>query len=257
MRALQTGSIRFGDLKAAIPHISDTVLSERLKELEAEGIVHRDVKPENLLLARDGSVKLADFGVARHDSLTSLGMTQAGAGTVLYMSPEQVAGEAVDRHLGVVEEHEGVVLRHVVDQATEEVDRLGVATHPERRLVEHTGLAVGRDVVVEPATRDRPPVGRVVEALLGVVVALPLDAGRRGRLAGIARRRRWDGRRARLGLEGAPFCAAMRGADEALVRELADEVRDDGGASPGDRQTRMQLLYVVSAAILGSETARR
>jgi hypothetical protein len=63
--------------------------------------------------------------------------------------------------------------------------------------------------------------------------------------------------RAELGLEGAPFCAAMHGADEAFVRALAEEVRTDRGLVQRDRQTAMQLLYVVSAAILGSETARR
>jgi hypothetical protein len=60
-----------------------------------------------------------------------------------------------------------------------------------------------------------------------------------------------------LGLEGAPFCAAMRGADETFVRELADDVRSDRGLAKRDRQSAMQLLYVVSAAILGSEAARR
>jgi hypothetical protein len=63
--------------------------------------------------------------------------------------------------------------------------------------------------------------------------------------------------RAQLGLVGAPFCAAMRGADEAFVRELADEVQADRGLAKHDRQSTMQLLYVVSAAILGSDTARR
>ena len=50
VRALQTGSVRFGDIKAAIPHISDGLLSERLKELEAEGIVTRDVTPSTPVL---------------------------------------------------------------------------------------------------------------------------------------------------------------------------------------------------------------
>jgi hypothetical protein len=70
---------------------------------------------------------------------------------------------------------------------------------------------------------------------------------------------RLDARRMRkqLGLEGAPFCAAMRGADEAFVRELADDVRSDRGLVKRDRQSAMQLLYVVSAAMLGSDTARR
>jgi DNA-binding HxlR family transcriptional regulator len=45
VRALQTGSARFGDLKQAIPNISDALLSERLKQLEVEGIVTRDVTP--------------------------------------------------------------------------------------------------------------------------------------------------------------------------------------------------------------------
>lgn len=70
---------------------------------------------------------------------------------------------------------------------------------------------------------------------------------------------RLDARRMRkqLGLEGAPFCAAMHGANEAFVRELADDVRSDHGLTKRDRQSAMQLLYVVSAAILGSDTARR
>jgi hypothetical protein len=70
---------------------------------------------------------------------------------------------------------------------------------------------------------------------------------------------RLDARRMRtqLGLQGAPFCAAMQGADEAFVRGLADEVRADRGMAKRDRQSTMQLLYVVSAAILGSDTARR
>jgi hypothetical protein len=63
--------------------------------------------------------------------------------------------------------------------------------------------------------------------------------------------------RAELGLQGAPFCAAMHGADEAFVRGLADEVRTGSGLAKRERQSTMLLLYVVSAAILGSDTARR
>jgi hypothetical protein len=63
--------------------------------------------------------------------------------------------------------------------------------------------------------------------------------------------------RKQLGLQGAPFCVAMRGADEAFVRELVEQVHADRTLTRRDRRTTMQLLYVVSAAILGSETARR
>lgn len=50
VRALQTGSARFGDIKGAIPQISDALLSDRLKELEAEGVVTRDVTPTTPVL---------------------------------------------------------------------------------------------------------------------------------------------------------------------------------------------------------------
>jgi len=82
------------------------ILDEVLQALEAahaQGIVHRDVKPENILLTRGGDVKLADFGIAREvespapDSATAGALTSGGVlGTLLYMSPEQVRGRAVD-----------------------------------------------------------------------------------------------------------------------------------------------------------------
>lgn len=61
----------------------------------------------------------------------------------------------------------------------------------------------------------------------------------------------------RLELTGKPFCVAMHGADEELVRELAGEVSRDQGLSAPDRETTMQLLYFVTAAILGIDAARR
>lgn len=63
--------------------------------------------------------------------------------------------------------------------------------------------------------------------------------------------------RKQLGLQGAPFCVAMRGADEAFVRTLTEDVLADRTLTRGDRRSTIQLLYFVSAAILGSETARR
>ena len=61
------------------------------------GVVHRDIKPDNIFLTSDGRVKLADFGIA-HVGSEATGLTQAGTvmGTPGYMAPEQVTGQPVD-----------------------------------------------------------------------------------------------------------------------------------------------------------------
>lgn len=60
------------------------------------GVVHRDVKPANLLLTEDGRVKVADFGIAKLSGSTTMTATGMLMGTVEYMSPEQIRGETVD-----------------------------------------------------------------------------------------------------------------------------------------------------------------
>ena len=67
-------------------------LASALSHSHAAGIVHRDVKPTNVLMAADGSVRLADFGIAVTATATRLTVTGTVAGSAGYVSPEQVLG---------------------------------------------------------------------------------------------------------------------------------------------------------------------
>lgn len=74
-------------------------VAEGLRDAEQAGIIHRDVKPGNLLIDRHGYIKIADFGVAKPIRDTDSKITQDGAvvGSPLYMAPEQAKGEPLDQ----------------------------------------------------------------------------------------------------------------------------------------------------------------
>ena len=74
------------------------VVADALAAAHAEGVVHRDVKPANIMVADDGSIHLVDFGLARPEGLDVERVTQTGqfVGTPAYMSPEQFDARTVD-----------------------------------------------------------------------------------------------------------------------------------------------------------------
>lgn len=67
-----------------------------LEHAHAKGIVHRDIKPHNIMLLRDGVIKVMDFGIAKLPNTETVTMTDKAIGTVYYISPEQASGEEID-----------------------------------------------------------------------------------------------------------------------------------------------------------------
>jgi eukaryotic-like serine/threonine-protein kinase len=87
---------RVGALPAdAVRHLG-VELADALDAAHRVGLTHRDIKPANILLCPDGSLKLADFGIAKDGSSTDLTQDGTLVGTANYLAPEQVEGAAVD-----------------------------------------------------------------------------------------------------------------------------------------------------------------
>jgi serine/threonine protein kinase len=99
------GSVKFMPVDIALSIAHD--ISKGLVHAHQKGMVHRDIKPANVLIGYDGTVKIADFGLAQAQDLISVTVTGSIVGTPAYMSPEQAAGKKVDNRtdifsLGVV-----------------------------------------------------------------------------------------------------------------------------------------------------------
>lgn len=89
---LKKGTLSYGEIIS----ITEQILLA-LDHAHQKGIVHRDIKPQNIMMLKNGSIKVADFGIAKLPNAETVTMTDKAIGTVFYISPEQASGKTIDR----------------------------------------------------------------------------------------------------------------------------------------------------------------
>jgi serine/threonine protein kinase len=153
-----------GTLHEKIPFakIEDAVaiaaqIGEALVEAHAKGIVHRDIKADNIMLTSKGQAKVMDFGLAKLKGAMKLTRTSSTVGTLAYMAPEQIQGGEVDSrsdifafgvlffemlsgHLPFRGEHEAAMMYSIINEDPENIQKYLPDASPELSVFIKTAL---------------------------------------------------------------------------------------------------------------------
>jgi eukaryotic-like serine/threonine-protein kinase len=137
-------------------------VAKALKHAHGLGILHRDVKPENVMVRNDGIVKLMDFGIAQMIDLQRMTVTGQLLGSPAYMSPEHVEGKNLDFRTDVFAV--GILLYQL---ATGELPFLGKNPHEILKKI--------AECKYRPAHQANPRVGRELDAIIAKAMAREPD----------------------------------------------------------------------------------
>lgn len=148
-------------------HLTIQVL-KALQHAHECGIVHRDIKPQNIMLSQDGTIKVTDFGIARFSDKSTATMTEQAIGSVHYIAPEQARGDATDGKTDIYSV--GVMLYEMLtgklpfdgDSAVT-VALMQLQSTPKRPREVNPGIPIGLEQITMRAMQKQPS-GRYASA---------------------------------------------------------------------------------------------
>lgn len=141
-------------------HLTTQIL-KALQHAHECGIVHRDIKPQNIMLLQDGTIKVTDFGIARFSDKATRTMTEQAIGSVHYIAPEQARGDSTDGKTDIYSV--GVMLYEMLtgklpfdgDSAVT-VALMQLQSTPKRPREVNPGIPIGLEQITIKAMQKQP-----------------------------------------------------------------------------------------------------
>lgn len=186
----KTLSVLLKERELSLKEIVDIALqiAEGLIAAHKKGIVHRDIKPDNIMVTDEHLVKIMDFGLAKLKGSSELTKTRSTLGTLSYMSPEQAQGVDVDHRsdifsFGVIlfemvtgrrpfkGEHEAAIIYSLVNETPEPLARYRARIPDELQRVVNKALAKDRDNRYQHVDEMATDLRRVLEEVSGRIIS--------------------------------------------------------------------------------------